>query len=246
MGWLRCCALGAFLAGAVVSAAALDKPALPGTLNYVEGQASIGTQVLNDKSVGSAVLKSGQRLTTENGNVEVVLAPNIFLRVGKNSSVQMISGSLPDTEVALKQGRAMVEVAELHKDNDVRVRQQGSTTRLLKTGLYEFDASQRDIRVYKGEAKVQEGDQSVKLKSGREVALDSGGELKPQKFDKKQAENSNLYRFNRLRSTYLAEANPQPLYWYGPAWAGWGWGPAWGWGPGWGGWWAPGWGWGWR
>ncbi len=47
-------------------------PALPGTLNYVEGQASIGAQTLNAKSVGSINLEAGQTLSLV--MVEVKLA----------------------------------------------------------------------------------------------------------------------------------------------------------------------------
>lgn len=44
-------------------------PAVPGTLNYVEGQAAFGTQTLNDNSVGSAEFKTGQLLKTGRGGV---------------------------------------------------------------------------------------------------------------------------------------------------------------------------------
>ena len=37
--------------------------ALPGTVNYVEGQASIGNEMLDAHSVGSAELQTGQTLT---------------------------------------------------------------------------------------------------------------------------------------------------------------------------------------
>ena len=37
--------------------------ALPGTLNYVEGQASMGAETLNSKSIGSAELQKGQTLS---------------------------------------------------------------------------------------------------------------------------------------------------------------------------------------
>ena len=38
--------------------------AVPGTLNYVEGQASIGDQTLDSKAVGIADLQNGQVLET--------------------------------------------------------------------------------------------------------------------------------------------------------------------------------------
>jgi len=42
--------------------------------------------------------------------------------------------------VALQKGRAMVEVADIHPENNVRVTEGGASAQLLKAGLYDFDA----------------------------------------------------------------------------------------------------------
>jgi hypothetical protein len=201
---------------------------LPGTVNYIEGQVAIGGQPLNSQSVGSAELQAGQVLSTRNGKAELLLTPGVFLRVGDNSSVKMISPTLTNTEARVDKGRAMVEVDQIHRANDLLVAENGATIRLLKTGLYDFDANQRQIRVFKGQAQVQEGDQQVKVKGSHEVTLNTGGKVKAKKFNKKTDEG-DLYRFSRLRSDYLAEANAKaaPRYvnngWYGAGWYGPGW-----------------------
>ena len=96
----------------------------------------------------------------------------------------MVSPSLTNTEVSLIKGQAMVEVAEIYKDNVLRVREDGATTQLLKNGLYGFDASNGDVRVFKGEALVQDGDRYIKVKGGHELDLNSTGDLKTHKFNK--------------------------------------------------------------
>ena len=202
------------------------KSAVPGTLNYVEGQASIGTEALNSKSIGSAQLQADQSLTTENGKAEVLLTPGVFLRVGSNSSVKMISPSLTNTDIDLEQGHAIVEVAEIHPENDINISTGGATTKLLKTGLYDFDLRQSVLRVFDGKAAVLEGDQHTTVKGGHEVSLNANGKLKAQKFNKKQYEEGDLYRWSSLRSAYLAEANVDAAGLYAQN----GWGP---WGPGW-------------
>src|SRR5580658_5782885 len=53
----------------------------PGMVNYVEGQASIGGQPLNQNSIGTARLDAGQSLATENGRAEVLLTPGVILRM---------------------------------------------------------------------------------------------------------------------------------------------------------------------
>jgi FecR protein len=229
---------GSFFLAVILSAPAWGTKtdahsALPGTLNYVEGQASIGTQTLDRRSLGSAELQSGQELNTENGKAEILLTPGVFLRLGENSSAKMISPSLTNTEVNLAKGEALVEVAEIHPENDIRISANGATTRLLKTGLYDFDAARDQVRVFDGKASVEDGDRQVTVKGGREVDLNARGKLKAQKFDKKPVEASDLYRWSRLRSSYLSEANVDAarVYvtngWYGPSWigAGWYWDP---------------------
>jgi FecR protein len=205
-------------------------PARPGSINYVEGQAAIGSDTLSATSIGSVELGKDQILTTQAGKVEILLTSGVFLRVADNSSVKMVSPELANTEVELDKGRALIEVIDIHKENNIRVDQNGATVRLLKNGLYEFDADHSQIRVFKGEAQVRAGNQEVKLKNKRMVAITTGGPLKGQGFESRQYED-DFYRWSALRSGYLSEASidaariyvgPGPG-WYGPGWIGLGW-----------------------
>jgi hypothetical protein len=206
--------------------------AVPGTLNYVEGQVSLDSQQLNSKSIGSAVLETGQSITTENGKAEVLLTPGVFLRVGSNSSVKMISPSLTNTEIGVEEGEATVEVTEIHKQNDIRIDADGVTTQLVKNGFYDFDAARHQVLVLDGEAMIEEEGRQVKVKGGHELTLNQES-TKPQGFDKKTYESSDLYAWSSLRSAYLAEANVDAAPGYivgggfGPGWygAGWYWDP---------------------
>jgi FecR protein len=203
--------------------------ALPGTLNYVEGQAKIGSDTLNANSVGSATLGNGQSLETGNGKAEILLTPGVFLRVDSNSALQMISSSITNTEVRLDQGRAMVEVDELHDQNHLRVSENGVETQLVKKGVYEFDADKQQVLVFDGKADVQEGDRAVSVKGGHLVDLAGNGDRKAQGFNKDDYKRSDLYQWSSLRSSYLAEANVDAarVYvangYYGPGWIGPGW-----------------------
>jgi FecR protein len=215
--------------------------ALPGTLNYIEGQATIGDQALNAKSVGSADVQNGQSLTTDHGKAEILLTPGVYFRLGDNSSATMVSNSITNTQVALNQGEAMLEVDEIYPQNNIVISQDGARTRVLKTGLYDFDNANHTIRVFDGKADIFNGDHKIVVKGGHELALNTTGKLKAQDFNKKRvANNDDLYRWSSLRSEYLSEANisTAQLY-YGNGWLGPGWGPGW-WGPGW---WGAGWYW---
>lgn len=119
----------------------------------------------------------------------------------------MISPNLLDTEMALRKGEALVEVAEIHKENRLRITEDGKTTDLIKTGLCDFDADRHQVRVFDGKAVVEDGRRLVKIKARREVDLGAGDPMKVRKFDRKMAEDKDLYRWTSLRSSYLAEAN---------------------------------------
>jgi hypothetical protein len=204
--------------------------ATPGTVNYVEGQVSIGQEVLTSNSIGTAKLEPNQYLFTGMGKAEMLLTPGVFLRLGDNSSVQMISPDLLNTRVALDKGDATVEVAEIQDANDIEVTADGTTTRLLKRGLYEINADQGAVRVFDGEAAVGNDSRHVKVKAGHEVNIANESVSKATSFNKGTYEASDLYRWSSLRSAYVAEANADaaPLYveggsdWFG---AGWYWDP---------------------
>jgi hypothetical protein len=184
--------------------------AVPGTINYVEGLASIEDRPLNQRSVGSAQLRPGQVLKTTYGRVEVLLTPGVFLRLDENSAVRMVSPNLLNTQVELDRGRANIEVDEIHPGNNLQMEHAGFTTRLLKPGLYAFDADKNTVRVFKGEAELFQGNNDIqkpiKLKAGREVNLAGGESFKTVGFDRGEAQDA-LYRWSSLRSEYLAEAN---------------------------------------
>jgi hypothetical protein len=195
---------------APVALAQTANPAVPGNINYVEGSASIDGGPLNQQSVGHAQLQPGQVLQTANGRAELLLTPGVFLRVGENSAVRMISPNLLNTQIALDHGRADIEVDEIHPHNDIQVSEGGANTRLLKDGLYAFDADKRTVRVFKGEAELLQqtgsGQKALKVKGDHQVGLASNEAIQSVSFDRGQAEDP-LYNWSSLRSQYLAEAN---------------------------------------
>ena len=200
---------------------------MPGTLNYIEGQVSLNGRTITAPS--QARLDPNGVLETSQGRVEMLLTPGVFLRLGDNSSVRMVSPSLTNTQVQLLHGEALVEVAQLYKENDLRVAMDGTSTTLEKPGLYAFNADQQTVRVFDGRAAVFSGDQKVELKKGHEVTL--SGPLKAQSFDRKKSQDS-LYAWSNLRSEYEAQASMGAARtvvvggpgWYGP---GWYWNPWW-------------------
>jgi hypothetical protein len=224
--------LGMLAAAILAIPAAAASSAIPGTLNYVEGQVAVAGQTVTSHSVGSVQLEPNQVLETGQGRAEILLTPGVFLRIGDNSAVRLVSPGLADTRFEVLRGQAIVEVAELFKDNNLSVMMNGASTRLDKEGLYAFNAGTQMVRVFDGEATVQQGGRTKNLKKEHELALN--GAWNSEHFDPKaQATQDPLYAWSNLRSEYVAEASMQSAqnifvgggaYWDGP---GWYWNPYW-------------------
>jgi len=143
-------------------------------------------------------------LATEEGRVEILLTPGVFLRLAENSSARMISNKLSDTRLEILSGTALVEVGELLPDNALAFRVAGAEIVLPKKGLYRIDASPARLHVEEGQALVSLGEQTLTARKGHEVDIDDG-KLADAKFDTKDTDP--FYRWNARRSSYIAEAN---------------------------------------
>jgi hypothetical protein len=207
-----------------------QRQGIPGTINYVEGQAILNGQPLGPGAAGYAVAGPNQTIETQAGFVEVLLTPGAFLRIGHNSEVVMQSVGLANLQLQVVHGSAMVEVADLVKGTIMQVNMNGATTQVEKRGLYEFDANQQVVRVLDGKAKVLEASRVKTIGKGDQIVL-TDVKLKSHGFDKQIAEADPLYVWSRARSEAEAQANVTVASnvaayggWYGP---GWYWDPFW-------------------
>jgi len=178
--------------------------ALPGTVNYVEGQVSIDGNPLNSRQDGNTQVQQNQSLMVANGKAEMLLSPGVFVRAGNNSEIRMVSNGLANPTIELVRGEAMVEVDQKAVDAQIDVLEHGATASILKVGLYRFDSDRSRIEVIDGKVKVTENGHSKELGQGKEVAI-NGEPLKTAGFDRKAEDD--LYRWSSVRSSYLAQSN---------------------------------------
>ncbi len=198
LGVLACAAgsIAAMAQSAVISARS-------GLIHYVEGQVYLGDQLVETKYGVFPEVKEKQQLKTEEGRAEVLLTPGVFLRLGENSSFRMITNRLIDTRLEFQGGSAVVEAEEIGKDNSVTVVYKDATVHPVKKGVYRLDASNGELRVFDGEAEVSSnGDQTVSVKDGHSIALDT---LAVRKFEKTSSDALN--RWSERRASYVSMAN---------------------------------------
>jgi hypothetical protein len=175
-----------------------------GMVNYVEGTVSLDGQPVKVKIDNFPSIRNGSELRTEEGRAEVLLGPGVFMRLGENSAVRMVSNDIMSSRLEFLGGSVIVESAELEKNQSVGFTYKGSSIDLLKKGVYRFDGEPAQISVYDGEARVMNDGQAQVVRRARLLHLD--GVAVAEKFDEK-AGGDSTFRWARRRAEYLAVAN---------------------------------------
>lgn len=179
--------------------------ARPGVINYIEGQVYRNGQPISQQDLGpGAFLNANETLSTTNGRAEILLNPGVFLRVGDNSQVRIISPTLVNPQVEVTQGEAMVEIDQTVKGNEVEIADAGASITLKNTGVYKITAQpQPAVAVYAGKAYVEVNGRSKEAGKGHKIIL--AANLPEQRFDTKAPDE--LYAWSNVRSQYDASAS---------------------------------------
>jgi hypothetical protein len=201
VGRLALCVL-ALAAGSITALAQSAISARSGMIHYVEGQVYLDGEAVENQLGHFPEVKENGQLRTAEGRAEVLLTPGVFFRLGENSSFRMITNRLIDTRLEFLSGTAIVEAADIPKDNSVTVVYQEATIHIEKKGIYRFDSTPAQLRVFDGLAEVTQGDKTVDVKEGHEIALDT---LAVSRFDKNDTDALN--RWSERRAEYVAMAN---------------------------------------
>ena len=84
-------AFGIFLNSLCASPQSYTISAKPGVVNYIEGTAYLNDTKLSELANRNTIMSAGDTLSTDSGKAEVLLAPGVFLRIGEQSEIRMIS-----------------------------------------------------------------------------------------------------------------------------------------------------------
>jgi hypothetical protein len=175
-----------------------------GLVQVADGEVFVNDQAVQPHAGEFIDLKRGDTLRTEEGRVELLLTPGSFLRAGDNSALRMTSAALSDVEFDVLAGEAVVEIAELLRDNAITLHLGAAGFGLAKDGIYRLDAKPARLRVYSGQAAFTQGDKTQIIRAGHELALIEG-EWKLAHFDVKDTDA--LYRWSSRRAESVAVAN---------------------------------------
>ncbi len=174
-----------------------------GLVNYTEGQVLLNGKATQPKRGVFPQMQKRDTLQTDRGRAEVLLNPGAFLRVGRDSSVRLLSNEITDSRVELLTGTLILEAAEVRKDTAVALQYGDTTISIRKRGVYRLDSSPAAFRVFDGKAIVASGGERIEAGKGRMVSLQDT--LALAKFNRKQPDT--LDTWSRNRAAYLANVN---------------------------------------
>jgi hypothetical protein len=128
-----------------------------GVIYYFDGSVYLGDQPLEAHLGKFPSVPEGASLRTAQGHAEVVLTPGVFLRMGENTSIRMLSNDLANTQVELQTGSVIVDSSESTSDAAIKLVFRNWEVRSAKPGTYRVDSEPPRLWVLKGTAEVVGG-----------------------------------------------------------------------------------------
>lgn len=180
-----------------------------GGVNYVSGDVTVSGEGRAERQALTTTdnLAVGDTVRTgAGGQVEVLLNPGSYIRVGENSEFALADDSLESLRIKLTKGSAVVEATgfdELRVSIEIVTPQ--TTASIIRSGIYRFNvtaAGLTEVAVEKGRALV--GRERTVVRGGK-IARVGGSGLEVAKFDKKMRDSLDLW--SRERGKMLAETN---------------------------------------
>jgi len=193
---------------ALGAASAFAQPVISaksGLVSRAEGEVFIGSTAVEESQTNFPEVKESATLSTHQGRAEILLTRGVYMRVGENASFKMLTNRLIDTRLEILGGSAVVEAAEIVKDNNLTILAGEATVAVNKHGLYRFDMADNSIKVFDGNASVTANGQTLLVGSGRVLKME-GGRPVVDKFNKDDMDA--LDTWSKRRAEQIARANP--------------------------------------
>src|SRR2546423_6918375 len=178
-----------------------------GGVNAVAGRVMISRKDQQAQLLSSTDdLVAGDIVTTgAAANVEVLLNPGSFLRLGENSEFQLQDAALDNLRLRLNKGTAIVEVTGADDVKfEIPVETPQARFTILRSGLYRINVQSDSVElaVRKGRASFGAAPQAL-VKAGKKVTLSNGAPTVA-KVDKNK---DSFDLWSKQRAELLARAN---------------------------------------
>ena len=212
-GWLQVAAVTAALCLPANLPAQTIISARAGLLHYTDGCVLLDGKHLEFKRSRLIHIVPGQRLRTGDGYAEIMLGPEIFLRLGFESEAEMVSTDLAAPQVRLRGGSALIDANGLTDQSPVAILAGNVEVRLVRKGLYRVDmpaAGPQALTVRSGRAIVVAENRKKTIPDNHEVELGEN----PKQFEARRIaprREDALDGWSRERAAAIAELNGELL-----------------------------------
>lgn len=105
-----------------------------GILQHIQGEVFLDGNLLRLPRGSYIQLENGQRLSTEQGYLELVLNSGAYLRLGKDGLLRMERNRLDDIQFVLERGSALIEVVD-KTSGRIRMNLSTAFVEIKKAGL---------------------------------------------------------------------------------------------------------------
>ncbi len=144
-----------------------------GLIHFFEGAVYLGERPLESHLGRFPSVPQGGELRTAGGHAEVLLTPGVFLRLGENSAIRMVSNELSDTKVELEKGAVIVESGGPTPDAAVTLTYKDWKILFPEKGTYRIETDPARLLVTQGHAEVAAGGGSpVSVEQGMSLPLE--------------------------------------------------------------------------
>ena len=178
-----------------------------GGVNYVDGRVTVKRAGKSQLLTAQDDLTAGDLVTTGAASqLEVLLNPGSYLRVGENSAFELADNSLENIRVRLTKGSAIVEATGLdNTELHINLVTERARILIVRRGVYRINAASdaTELLVRKGRALVDDSSSNI-IKGGNEVVF-RGGSFVATKLGKKQQDQFDDW--SKTRANTLAKAN---------------------------------------
>ena len=143
-----------------------------GVVYYLDGSVYLNDQPLESRMDKFPSVPEGVELRTAQGHADVLLTPGVFLRMGENSAIRMLSNDLTNTRVELQTGSAIVDSSNPASGTAVTLIFRNWQVSSADAGTYRIDSEPPRVWVFKGDADVVIGEKRpVEVAEGMDLPL---------------------------------------------------------------------------
>ena len=144
-----------------------------GLILFTEGAVFLDGKPYVPRTGRWAEVPENVTLQTQDGKADVLLAPGVFLRMGAQSGIRLMSNKLVDVQVEFLGGSAIIESTQQQPENSVTFLHRKQQIRIGDRGRYRINSEPGQIVVHSGQLELRHDETEMILAEHHLFSFDS-------------------------------------------------------------------------